>query len=141
MNIENLKSLVIFTAYLLLDRSYAEMNFVQVALLNGITMGGGAGISIPGTFRVATDKTVCNIETFVNEYMINFLLNPALFSFLSILMKCEIVFMIPEFTIDVFVIWKLGFVIRELGLIVREIWFWTCLGLGCLRTSPFSILD
>ncbi|XP_020208766.1 3-hydroxyisobutyryl-CoA hydrolase-like protein 1, mitochondrial [Cajanus cajan] len=30
----------------------------QVALLNGITMGGGAGISIPGTFRVATDKTV-----------------------------------------------------------------------------------
>lgn len=31
---------------------------MQVALLNGITMGGGAGISIPGTFRVATDKTV-----------------------------------------------------------------------------------
>ncbi|WJX85834.1 3-hydroxyisobutyryl-CoA hydrolase [Trifolium repens] len=30
----------------------------QVALLNGITMGGGAGISIPGTFRVATEKTV-----------------------------------------------------------------------------------
>ncbi|XP_017228451.1 3-hydroxyisobutyryl-CoA hydrolase-like protein 1, mitochondrial [Daucus carota subsp. sativus] len=30
----------------------------HVALLNGITMGGGAGISIPGTFRVATDKTV-----------------------------------------------------------------------------------
>ncbi|XP_027336371.1 3-hydroxyisobutyryl-CoA hydrolase-like protein 1, mitochondrial isoform X2 [Abrus precatorius] len=34
------------------------MNFMQVALLNGITMGGGAGISIPGTFRVATDKTI-----------------------------------------------------------------------------------
>uniref|UniRef100_A0A7N0TCM8 3-hydroxyisobutyryl-CoA hydrolase n=1 Tax=Kalanchoe fedtschenkoi TaxID=63787 RepID=A0A7N0TCM8_KALFE len=30
----------------------------HVALLNGVTMGGGAGISIPGTFRVATDKTV-----------------------------------------------------------------------------------
>ncbi|KAF3621950.1 3-hydroxyisobutyryl-CoA hydrolase-like protein 1, mitochondrial [Capsicum annuum] len=30
----------------------------QVALLNGVTMGGGAGISIPGTFRVATEKTV-----------------------------------------------------------------------------------
>ncbi|XP_058743283.1 3-hydroxyisobutyryl-CoA hydrolase-like protein 1, mitochondrial isoform X2 [Vicia villosa] len=30
----------------------------HVALLNGITMGGGGGISIPGTFRVATDKTV-----------------------------------------------------------------------------------
>ncbi|KAK4488536.1 hypothetical protein RD792_004300 [Penstemon davidsonii] len=31
---------------------------VKVALLNGITMGGGAGVSIPGTFRVATDKTI-----------------------------------------------------------------------------------
>ncbi|KAI5647423.1 hypothetical protein M9H77_33428 [Catharanthus roseus] len=30
----------------------------HVALLHGITMGGGAGISIPGTFRVATEKTV-----------------------------------------------------------------------------------
>ncbi|KAI8024009.1 hypothetical protein LOK49_LG03G02603 [Camellia lanceoleosa] len=30
----------------------------HVALLNGITMGGGAGVSIPGTFKVATDKTV-----------------------------------------------------------------------------------
>ncbi|KAG5565450.1 hypothetical protein RHGRI_001366 [Rhododendron griersonianum] len=30
----------------------------HVALLNGITMGGGGGVSIPGTFRVATNKTV-----------------------------------------------------------------------------------
>ncbi|KNA16112.1 hypothetical protein SOVF_092040 isoform A [Spinacia oleracea] len=30
----------------------------HVALLNGITMGGGGGVSIPGTFRVATEKTV-----------------------------------------------------------------------------------
>ncbi|XP_043697951.1 3-hydroxyisobutyryl-CoA hydrolase-like protein 1, mitochondrial isoform X2 [Telopea speciosissima] len=30
----------------------------HVAILNGITMGGGAGVSIPGTFRVATEKTV-----------------------------------------------------------------------------------
>ncbi|KAG8363415.1 hypothetical protein BUALT_Bualt19G0020000 [Buddleja alternifolia] len=29
-----------------------------VAILNGITMGGGAGISNPVTFRVATDKTI-----------------------------------------------------------------------------------
>ncbi|GKB59170.1 3-hydroxyisobutyryl-CoA hydrolase-like protein 1, mitochondrial isoform X2, partial [Tanacetum coccineum] len=29
----------------------------HVAFLDGITMGGGAGVSIPGTFRVATDKT------------------------------------------------------------------------------------
>nr|XP_009799923.1 PREDICTED: 3-hydroxyisobutyryl-CoA hydrolase-like protein 1, mitochondrial isoform X1 [Nicotiana sylvestris] len=33
----------------------------HVALLNGITMGGGAGISIPGTFRVATEKTEIKI--------------------------------------------------------------------------------
>ncbi|XP_057819900.2 small ribosomal subunit protein mS47 isoform X4 [Cryptomeria japonica] len=30
----------------------------MVAILDGLTMGGGAGISIPGTFRVATNKTV-----------------------------------------------------------------------------------
>lgn len=30
----------------------------HVALLNGVTMGGGAGVSVPGTFRVATDQTV-----------------------------------------------------------------------------------
>ncbi|CAA6656195.1 unnamed protein product [Spirodela intermedia] len=32
--------------------------FIYVAILNGITMGGGGGISIPGTFRIATDKTI-----------------------------------------------------------------------------------
>ncbi|XP_024995917.1 3-hydroxyisobutyryl-CoA hydrolase-like protein 1, mitochondrial [Cynara cardunculus var. scolymus] len=30
----------------------------HVAILNGITMGGGAGISIPAKFRVVTEKTV-----------------------------------------------------------------------------------
>ncbi|XP_042427651.1 3-hydroxyisobutyryl-CoA hydrolase-like protein 2, mitochondrial isoform X1 [Zingiber officinale] len=30
----------------------------HVAILDGVTMGGGAGVSIPGTFRVATDKTM-----------------------------------------------------------------------------------
>ncbi|KAG6510620.1 hypothetical protein ZIOFF_028645 [Zingiber officinale] len=30
----------------------------HVAILDGITMGGGAGISFPGAFRVATDKTI-----------------------------------------------------------------------------------
>ncbi|KAM5564676.1 hypothetical protein ABKV19_018977 [Rosa sericea] len=35
----------------------------HVAILDGITMGGGAGISLPGMFRVVTDKTVfCNPE-------------------------------------------------------------------------------
>lgn len=70
------------------------MNFMQVALLNGITMGGGAGISIPGTFRVATDKTVCNIETSLNMYTINLLLNTALFAFFTILMECEMILLL-----------------------------------------------
>ncbi|CAI0404727.1 unnamed protein product [Linum tenue] len=30
----------------------------QVALLNGVTMGGGAGVSIPSTFRLATERTI-----------------------------------------------------------------------------------
>ncbi|KAK4848016.1 hypothetical protein QYF36_008187 [Acer negundo] len=30
----------------------------HVAILNGITMGGGAGVSIPSTFRIATGRTV-----------------------------------------------------------------------------------
>ncbi|XP_050366116.1 3-hydroxyisobutyryl-CoA hydrolase-like protein 2, mitochondrial [Argentina anserina] len=35
----------------------------HVAILDGITMGAGAGISLPGMFRVVTDKTVfCNPE-------------------------------------------------------------------------------
>ncbi|KAK3027711.1 hypothetical protein RJ639_042218, partial [Escallonia herrerae] len=42
--------------YLLEDTASAYTS-MQVALLNGVTMGGGAGVSIPGTFRVATDKT------------------------------------------------------------------------------------
>ncbi|KAK3037678.1 hypothetical protein RJ639_030622 [Escallonia herrerae] len=33
-----------------------------VAILDGYTMGGGAGISLPGMFRVATDKTVIDVE-------------------------------------------------------------------------------
>ncbi|GAB2227724.1 hypothetical protein Droror1_Dr00009551 [Drosera rotundifolia] len=36
----------------------------HVAILDGITMGAGAGVAIPGTFRVVTDKTVfCHPET------------------------------------------------------------------------------
>nr|XP_010919486.1 3-hydroxyisobutyryl-CoA hydrolase-like protein 2, mitochondrial isoform X2 [Elaeis guineensis] len=30
----------------------------HVAILDGVTMGGGAGVSVPGAFRIATDKTI-----------------------------------------------------------------------------------
>lgn len=33
-------------------------HYVQVAILDGVTMGSGAGISLPGMFRVVTDRTV-----------------------------------------------------------------------------------
>nr|XP_023896790.1 3-hydroxyisobutyryl-CoA hydrolase-like protein 1, mitochondrial [Quercus suber] len=41
--------------YIYILGTYLKPN---VALLNGITMGGGAGVSIPGMLRVVTDKTV-----------------------------------------------------------------------------------
>ncbi|KAI3829163.1 hypothetical protein L1987_03279 [Smallanthus sonchifolius] len=55
-NIEGSKEIfrrVYSFAYLL--HTYLKPN---VAILDGVTMGGGAAISIPGTFRIATDKTV-----------------------------------------------------------------------------------
>ncbi|GAB2290505.1 hypothetical protein Dimus_024782 [Dionaea muscipula] len=42
-------------SFIYLVGTYLKPN---VALLNGITMGGGGGVSIPAMFRVATDKTV-----------------------------------------------------------------------------------
>lgn len=33
----------------------------HVAIMNGITMGGGAGLSVHGSFRIATEKTVFSI--------------------------------------------------------------------------------
>jgi len=42
----------------LLDYIIATCTKPQVSLLNGIVMGGGAGVSLHGSFRVATDKTV-----------------------------------------------------------------------------------
>jgi len=42
-----------------LDHALATSpNHVQVSIWNGVTMGGGVGLSLPGRFRVATEKTV-----------------------------------------------------------------------------------
>ena len=41
-----------------LDYTIANLKKPYVALLNGITMGGGVGISVHGKYRVATEKTL-----------------------------------------------------------------------------------
>lgn len=46
--------------YIILSSMSCQL--VQVAILNGITMGGGAGVSIPGGFRLATGRTVGNMD-------------------------------------------------------------------------------
>ena len=49
-----------------------KLTFAQVAIVDGITMGGGAGISIPAMFRVVTDKTVCQCcSTVINAMIFN----------------------------------------------------------------------
>ncbi|KAK9068243.1 hypothetical protein SSX86_012354 [Deinandra increscens subsp. villosa] len=55
-NIEGTKE-IFWRAYkfIYLVHTYLKPN---VAILNGIAMGGGAGVSVPGTFRIVTDKTV-----------------------------------------------------------------------------------
>uniref|UniRef100_A0A6M2F2R1 3-hydroxyisobutyryl-CoA hydrolase n=1 Tax=Populus davidiana TaxID=266767 RepID=A0A6M2F2R1_9ROSI len=44
-----------FYSFVFLLSTYVKPH---VAILDGITMGGGAGISVHGSFRIATDKTV-----------------------------------------------------------------------------------
>lgn len=41
-----------------LNRTIAEFPKPYVALLDGVTMGGGVGISVHGDFRIATDRTL-----------------------------------------------------------------------------------
>lgn len=44
-------------------------------------MGGGGGISIPGMFRVATDKTVCAILNVNYENLVVFLMHYVLITY------------------------------------------------------------
>jgi enoyl-CoA hydratase/carnithine racemase len=52
-------ALAFFKAEYLLDAAIAELSVPHISLLDGITMGGGAGISMHGHFRVATERWVC----------------------------------------------------------------------------------
>ncbi len=71
-----------------MDHLVATMPQPQVALLDGITMGGGAGISINGTFRVATEK--CAAHTSCKHSMAILNPMPALIpeTALTALVKC-----------------------------------------------------
>ena len=42
----------------ILDHMLARLDKPYVALIDGITMGGGVGISMPADFRVATERTL-----------------------------------------------------------------------------------
>lgn len=49
-------ALSFFKAEYLLDAAISQLQLPHISLLDGITMGGGAGISMHGHFRVATEK-------------------------------------------------------------------------------------
>ncbi|XP_023640382.1 probable 3-hydroxyisobutyryl-CoA hydrolase 3 [Capsella rubella] len=48
----------IFAEEYMLNYVMATFSKIQVSILNGIVMGGGAGLSIHGRFRIATENTV-----------------------------------------------------------------------------------
>lgn len=49
-------AMAFFKAEYLLDAAISQLSLPHISLLDGITMGGGAGISMHGHFRVATEK-------------------------------------------------------------------------------------
>lgn len=51
-------AMLFFRAEYLCDAAISRLPLPHVALLDGITMGGGAGISMHGHFRVATERTL-----------------------------------------------------------------------------------
>ncbi|CAL5224195.1 g6837 [Coccomyxa viridis] len=52
------KAISFFRAEYTLNHMLGTMHMPHIALLDGIVMGGGAGISVHGQFRIATERTV-----------------------------------------------------------------------------------
>jgi enoyl-CoA hydratase/carnithine racemase len=50
------EALAFFKAEYLMDAAVSQLRRPHISLLDGITMGGGAGMSMHGQFRVATEK-------------------------------------------------------------------------------------
>lgn len=55
---ETAAAMAFFKAEYLMDAAISTLQLPHISLLDGITMGGGAGISMHGHFRVATEKTL-----------------------------------------------------------------------------------
>ena len=52
-----------FRAEYALNHKLGTMHMPHIALLDGIVMGGGAGVSVHGQFRIATERWVRWAET------------------------------------------------------------------------------
>lgn len=69
------KFLCSFLLVLVITSSVSEKLFLglayqsfKVSILNGIVMGGGAGASIHGRFRVATENSVCTMSPLISSF-------------------------------------------------------------------------
>jgi hypothetical protein len=50
------QAMAFFQAEYLTDAAISQLTLPHISLLDGITMGGGAGVSMHGHFRVATER-------------------------------------------------------------------------------------